>query len=75
MFCEVKTARSTNFGPSISWVTPEKIKHIYRAASEYIATKNMSGYSYRFDVIGLQVKGKNFEITHIENAFTMPEEG
>ena len=75
VFCEVKTAKSKQFGPSISWVTSEKIEHISQAASEYIATHSTNGYSYRFDVIGLEANGENFKITHIENAFTEPEDG
>ncbi len=74
VFCEVKTARTNSFGPSISWVTPEKIKHISRAAEEYIYTHNIEGFSFRFDVIGLKVTKGKTEINHIENAFSVPEE-
>ena len=34
VFCEVKTARTNRSIPSISWVTPIKVKHIACAASE-----------------------------------------
>ena len=74
VFCEVKTARTNRFGPSITWVTPEKIKHISRAAEEYIATHDTNGFSFRFDVIGLEVKGGKTQINHIENAFIAPED-
>ncbi|MBT4485120.1 MAG: ribonuclease HII [Candidatus Latescibacteria bacterium] len=74
VFCEVKTAGTHKFGPSISWVTPEKIERISRAAQEYITTHNTEGYSFRFDVIGNQVEGDKYDIIHIENAFTAPEE-
>ena len=73
VFCEVKTARTNKFGPSISWVTPEKIEHISKAAAEYIATHDTKFFSFRFDVIGLEVKNGETEITHIENAFMAPE--
>ena len=74
VFCEVKTARTNRFGPSISWVTPGKVKHIARAAADYIATHDTKGCSFRFDVIGLDVRGGKIEINHIENAFTAPED-
>ena len=74
VFCEVKTAGTKEFGPSVSWVTPEKIERLSQAAREYIAKYNITGHTYRFDVIGLQVKGETYEINHIENAFTAPED-
>ncbi|MFC1607818.1 ribonuclease HII [Candidatus Latescibacterota bacterium] len=73
VFCEVKTATSKRFGPSVSWVTPEKTDRIARAAQEYITTHKLDGHEYRFDVIGLQQQGEDYEIVHIENAFTAPE--
>ena len=74
VFCEVKTARSKKFGPSITWVTPIKIRHIVNAASEYINTHDIEGRSFRFDVIGLEVKNGEITINHIENAFTAPDD-
>ena len=74
VFCEVKTARSKKFGPSITWVTQDKIKHITRAASEYINIHEFHGCSFRFDVIGLDAEGGEISIKHIENAFTAPED-
>jgi len=73
VFCEVKTSKTNRFGPSVSWVTPEKIDRISKAAGEYIAVHNLKGYLFRFDVIGLHVKGDTFEIEHIKNAFSVPE--
>ena len=73
VFCEVKTSRTDRFGPSISWVTPGKIKHITRAASDYIATHDTKDRSFRFDVIGLDVREGKIKINHIENAFSVPE--
>ncbi len=75
VFCEVKTSRTNSFGPSITWVTPEKVKRISKAAAEYIATHDTGGFSFRFDVIGLDIKGTKNEINHIKNAFTVPEDG
>ncbi len=72
VFCEVKTARTDRFGPSFTWVTPGKIRHIARAARDYILSHNITGRSFRFDIIGLDAGENGFEVTHIENAFYAP---
>ena len=73
VFCEVKTATTEKFGDPVSWVTPQKTARISQAAAEYISTHNLSGCSFRFDVIGLRKKGDSYEIVHMENAFPAPE--
>lgn len=74
VFFEVKTARTAKFGPSITWVTPHKTKHIAKAAEEFIASHILIGCSFRFDVIGIESKEMGAEIIHLENAFTVPDE-
>lgn len=74
VFCEVKTARSRAFGPATEWVTPVKISHIAQAANEYIASHDISGRAFRFDVIGITISRGRTMIDHIENAFSAPEE-
>ncbi|MCD6308774.1 MAG: YraN family protein [Candidatus Latescibacteria bacterium] len=73
VFCEVKTARTVRFGPPASWVTPRKIRHIARAAMDYIRSKAISDAAFRFDVIALDTADGEIRITHIENAFSAPE--
>ena len=72
VFCEVKTARSGRFGPSVSWITPGKIRHIARAALDYILTHGIVKREFRFDVIGLDAREDGYTVTHIENAFSAP---
>ena len=74
VFCEVKTARTKKFGSSITWVTPDKTKRIAHAACEYINIREINGFSFRFDVIGIDAEGGEVTINHIENAFTAPED-
>ncbi len=74
VFCEVKTSRTGRFGPSISWVTEDKIKRIALAAKEYINSNEISGTSFRFDVIGIDEVDGEIVIKHIENAFSAPED-
>ena len=73
VFCEVKTARSHRFGAPVGWVTPRKVRHIARAAMGYIAENRVTGCGFRFDVIGLDITGGTLSITHIPNAFDLPE--
>lgn len=72
VFCEVKTARTDRFGPPVMWVTPGKIRHIARAARDYILSHGIVGRPFRFDVIGLEACEGGFTVTHIENAFNAP---
>jgi len=70
IFFEVKTSQTSSFGPSISWVTPAKVKRITRAAEDYIATHELTGCSFRFDVIGIETLNAATFLNHIEAAFT-----
>jgi putative endonuclease len=72
VFCEVKTARNHRYGSAIEWVTPRKVRHIAQAALSYIVARQIHGCCFRFDVIGLDVRDGDMEITHIENAFSAP---
>jgi putative endonuclease len=72
VFCEVKTDRTGRFGSPITWVTPGKIRHIARAARDYILSHKIEGRMFRFDVIGLEAREGGFAVTHIENAFYAP---
>jgi len=73
VFCEVKTARTGRFGPPASWVTPRKIRHIARAAMDYIRSQGIRDVAFRFDVIALEAVDDDIRISHIENAFSAPE--
>jgi putative endonuclease len=72
VFCEVKTARSEACGPPFGWIKKTKIRHIARAAREYVITHRISGRPLRFDVISIEVREGHPEFTHIETAFWAP---
>jgi putative endonuclease len=74
VFCEVKTSRTRLFGSAVSWVTPAKTRRIAQAAFEYIRTHDLGKSSYRFDVIGIDHDEGGAVISHIENAFSVPED-
>jgi putative endonuclease len=73
VFCEVKTAKTGQFGSSVSWVTPRKIKNLSIAANEYIISHPWPGYSFRFDVVGIEANDEGFDIKHLKNAFDATE--
>ena len=74
VFCEVKTSRTRLFGSAVSWVTPGKTRRIAQAAREYIRTHDLGETAYRFDVIGIDHEEGGAVISHIENAFSVPED-
>jgi len=68
VICEVKTRNSDFFGDPQDFVTPAKIKHLVKAANEYIVSKNLD-VEARFDIIAV-LKNKNQEkMEHFEDAF------
>ena len=65
---EVKTRSTTDFGNPQDFVKPGQIKRLVKAVDEYI-TLNKLDVEVRFDIIAIVKEGKNYNITHLENAF------
>lgn len=65
---EVKTRSSITFGSPQDFVKPKKIKLLVKAINEYVLANDLD-LDVRFDIIAIQVKGKEFEIEHLEEAF------
>ena len=68
VFVEVKTRRSSHFGPPHRAVSKQKQKRIIRAANNYIHECRID-MSARFDIISIVIGPNEFDIEHIENAF------
>lgn len=68
-FVEVKTRRSSAFGPPAEAVGLRKQRQIIRAAKCYLNDKSGKGLQLRFDVVSVLVKGSDLEIEHIPGAF------
>ncbi len=71
---EVKTRRSTHFGPPEAFVSPKKQRFLTEAASCYM---EQFGYDWeiRFDIISvLLLNDGKYQVTHFEDAF-FPEWG
>ncbi len=69
---EVKTRRSTLYGPPEEALTAEKIRHIVHTAETYVK-RYATGLPVRFDLITVVVNDPNEpQLRHIENAFQAP---
>ena len=68
-FVEVKTRRSSAFGPPAEAVTPRKAARIRRLAARYLADGRARAATIRFDVIDVLGSGDRYAVTHLEGAF------
>jgi putative endonuclease len=70
VFVEVKTRRGLGFGQPEEAVTPEKQRHLIRAAQAYLYEHHLQRARCRFDVIAIVLhKDRSPEITHFKDAF------
>ena len=70
VFIEVKTRKSTDFGPPEESVTLYKQHQIKKVAQGYLARNKYQDIECRFDVISLIFNNKEqYSIYHIQNAF------
>jgi len=70
VFVEVKTRRSTNFGPPEESVTPLKQRQIRKLAEAYLMLNNLGDIACRFDILSLFSDGRlGYRIRHIPDAF------
>jgi putative endonuclease len=67
-FIEIKTRRSTDYGPAIAAVGYAKQRKISRAAALYLAVENCPD-PCRFDVLGLDARDDGWRFTLIRDAF------
>lgn len=65
---EVKSRSSEFWGPIAETVDSVKIALLVKAANHYVVHEEKEK-EIRFDIITVLRKGKDFEITHLEDAF------
>ena len=65
---EVKSRSTSFFGEPEEFVTRAKQKNLVKAANAYINQKNLD-VEARFDIISVLIKGSNYQVYHIEDAF------
>jgi putative endonuclease len=70
VFVEVKARADERFGDAEDVITSVKKAKLVRAAKYFLATNNIDGRPYRFDVVTIILgqKGKE-QIRHYKNAF------
>jgi putative endonuclease len=68
-FVEVKARRGSDFGDPVEAVHWRKQRELWRSASIWIERHGRPDESYRFDVIGVLVRGERILVRHVENAF------
>jgi putative endonuclease len=67
-FVEVKARASDVYGPAIEAVDARKQRRLVRAASLYLALRNLDT-ACRFDVLGMDLEPEGWRFTLIRNAF------
>lgn len=68
VFVEVKTRRSTRFGPPQASVTADKRRRLRNVARYYLSRHDPTPAS-RFDVIAILLRGHRARFNHIQAAF------
>lgn len=68
VFCEVKTRSSTVFGDPETFVTPEKQRHIIKAANAYVKMKNVVK-EVRCDIVSIVICGDKHQLHFLPDAF------
>ncbi len=69
VFVEVKARNGAEFGGPVAAVNWRKQRELARSAYTWIDRHGRQGESYRFDVVGVLIKGSQIRVRHVENAF------
>lgn len=74
-FVEVKYRQSNRFGAAVLFVSPQKIRALSIAASDFLCRNgfNISSHSFRFDVLTIEGSAP-LTITWYRDAFDMPSD-
>lgn len=71
VFVEVKTRRTSSYGPPQLSVTPFKQRQISKAALTWLTKNGLMEKNARFDVIGVLLRDNGPLVEHIKNAFDL----
>ena len=74
-FVEVKARRGEQFGLPIEAVNWRKQKELTKSAQVWIDRHGRPEESYRFDVVGVLMKGDRVRVRHVEDAFKVARSG
>jgi putative endonuclease len=74
-FVEVKARRGDRFGQPVEAVNWRKRRELRRSALVWIDRHGRPDETYRFDVVGVLMKGDRVRIRHVEDAFQIARSG
>jgi putative endonuclease len=74
-FVEVKTRRGNDFGGPVAAVGWRKQRELSRSALVWVDRHGRDGEEYRFDVVGVLVKGDGVRVRHVPDAFALHRRG
>lgn len=74
IFVEVKTRRSKTISMK-NLISPSKQQKIIKTAEQFIASRQITNTTFRFDVALLHLDKDAYSLEYIENAFVKKEEG
>lgn len=69
VFCEVKGRNSNKYGTAIESVSYSKQMKLRRTAEGYLMINKITDRDCRMDLIAIDIKNNQPQITHLENAF------
>ncbi|WP_020597478.1 YraN family protein [Spirosoma panaciterrae] len=69
VFVEVKTRTNVSFGNPEEFVSYTKARLVMKAAEHYIFNTNWP-FDVRFDIIAVTLSGNQWQVKHIEDAFS-----
>ena len=70
VFVEVKTRRTSSFGPPEESITDAKAERLITTAETYLEENDLSNSHWRIDLISVQIdrNGRVLPLRHLENA-------
>ena len=74
-FVEVKARRGDRFGQPVEAVNWRKQKELTKSAQVWIDRHGRAQECYRFDVVGVLMKGNQVRVRHVEDAFKVARSG
>jgi putative endonuclease len=74
-FVEVKARRGDAFGDPVEAVHRRKQRELTKSAVTWIDRHGRAGETYRFDVVGILLKGEKVLVRHVPQAFEIATVG
>ena len=74
LFVEVKTRRTSSYGPPEEAITPAKAQRLITTAETYLDEHDSSNSHWRIDLISVEMDrtGRVLPLRHMENAVERP---